>query len=214
MTPALDTTTVRLAVNAVNGAISTAGPVVIVGVGALGSHVALCARNWDCPVRLVDHDAVEAKNVLAQMHGRGAIGQRKPHAVRQLLQLLFGTRVDAVPHKLVQDNASALLSDARLVIDCTDDAPTRDLIQGFCAAYGVRCLHSALAADGQMARIGWGDRFVVDRDAPVGVPTCVDGEHLPFIVMAAAQTAVVAQRFLRTGEQLNLWMTPTGTIRV
>jgi len=29
-------------------------PVVIIGVGALGSHFVLFARNWDYPLRLVD----------------------------------------------------------------------------------------------------------------------------------------------------------------
>ena len=42
--------------------------VVIVGVGALGSHVALLGRNWGVQLKLVDFDRIEQKNTQAQFH--------------------------------------------------------------------------------------------------------------------------------------------------
>ena len=60
--------------------------VVVVGAGALGSHLALLGRNLDAGWVLVDHDRVEQRNLLAQVHTRMGVGRHKTQALQQLLQ--------------------------------------------------------------------------------------------------------------------------------
>ncbi|MEM6930884.1 MAG: ThiF family adenylyltransferase, partial [Myxococcota bacterium] len=156
--------------------------VVVVGVGALGSHLVLLGRNWPVRFTLIDFDRVEQKNLASQLHGRTGVGRNKARALQQLMQGLFGLRVEAVPHRLVDDNVEALLGDADWVLDCVDDAPTRRLIQAFATERGLPCLHGALAADGSYARVMWSEAFGVD-DGDAGAPTCEDGEHLPFVAI-------------------------------
>lgn len=185
--------------------------VVIVGVGALGSHLALLVRNAPAELVLVDFDRVERKNTLSQFHSRMGLGRNKAQALQQALQGLFGLRVTAVPHRLVEDNAAALLAGATLVVDAVDHGPTRSLIQRACSEAGVPVLHGALAADGAYARVMWGEAFTVDAGGE-GQATCEDGEHLPFIGVVAAWMAVAVQRFLERGEQRSAHLHPGGVL--
>ena len=73
---------------------------VIVGVGALGSHLALLLRNAGVPLVLVDFDRVEAKNTMSQFHTRMGLGRNKAQALQQSLKGLFGLDATAIPHRL------------------------------------------------------------------------------------------------------------------
>lgn len=186
--------------------------VVIVGAGALGSHLALFARNWENPLRIVDFDKVEQKNTQAQFHSRMGLRRNKAQALQQSLQGLFGIKIEAVPHKLVGDNADQLLADAVLVIDCTDNAAARRTIQDHVRAHGIPCLHGALSADGSFGRVVWDEHFTADEEGQEGEATCEDGATLPFFALAAAQVAVVAQRFLEDGAQQSFQLGPSGAV--
>lgn len=183
--------------------------VIVVGVGALGSHVALFARNWEAKLVLVDFDRVERKNLLAQLHTRQGVGRNKAQALQQTLHGLFGVRVDAVPHRLGPDNVEALLDGATLVLDCVDHGPTRRLLAEACVARGLPCLHGALAADGAYGRVQWAPGFTVD-DGADDAATCEDGEHLPFVARVAAVMAEAAQRQLQHGTQDDFHVRPAG----
>lgn len=187
--------------------------VILVGVGALGSHLALLARNWDATLVLVDFDRVERKNLLAQLHTRLGVGRNKARAMQQTLHGLFGVRVDAVPHRLGPHNIEALLDGATLALDCVDDGPTRRLLADTCVRRGLPCLHGALAADGAYARVQWAPGFVVD-DAAEGAVTCEDGEHLPFVARVAAVMAEAAQRHLDGGPRDDFHVRPAGLERI
>lgn len=183
--------------------------IVIVGAGALGSHVALFGRNGDARVVVVDFDRVEPKNTLSQFHGRMGVGRNKAQALQQALHGLFGARVEAVPHRLVAHNAEALLAGADVIVDCVDHAETRRLMQRFAADRAIPCLHGALAADGRYGRVMWSPGFTVDEGGD-GVATCEDGEHLPFIALVAAHLAARLQRFLTDGVMESVHVRPDG----
>lgn len=187
--------------------------VVVVGVGALGSHVLLFGRNWPARFTVVDFDRVEQKNVLAQFHPKMGVGKNKAQALQQAFQGLFGLKVDAIPHKLGADNVATLLGGADLVLDCVDNAPTRAIIQGYVRAHAIPCLHGAIAADGAYARLMWDPLFTAD-EADEGAATCEDGAHLPFIAMVSAKMAQLAGQFLTGGAQKSCHLLPHGFIAV
>lgn len=188
--------------------------ITIIGIGALGSHVALLLRNLEVGLKVVDFDRVEQKNTKAQFHTKMSLGKNKAQAFSQSLLGLFGTKVAAVPHKLTDDNARALLGVSELVLDCTDNIEARKVIIHTCRLCKVPCLHGALAASGDFARVVWDEHFVPDAESNDGVATCVDGEHLPFFAAAASFMALEAQHFLETKKKRSYQLTPAGLVRL
>jgi len=188
--------------------------VVIVGVGALGSHVVLLARNWKNPLRIADFDRIETKNIQSQFHSKMGLGKNKAQALQQALQGLFGVKVEAISHKLADDNAENLLKSATLVIDCTDNIAARRVIQKYVRKHDIPCLHGALSADGAFGRVVWDEHFTADEEGKEGQATCEDGEQLPMFALAAAQVAVVAQRFLKDGTRQSFQVMPVGIVRL
>lgn len=200
--------------------------VVIVGAGALGSHVALFARNWpDIGLDVIDFDRVEAKNIQSQFHTELGKGRNKAQALQQALSGMFKRQVGVIPHKLTKDNLG-LLSGASLIVDCTDNSEARMLIKSTCPLAAdlttdprkplqsiTPCLHGCLSADGTVARAVWTEHFNVDSGGD-GQATCEDGQNLPFHGMAGALIAHVAQTFLEKGEKRSWQLTPSSLIRI
>lgn len=184
--------------------------IVVVGAGALGSHVVLYLRNATARIRVIDFDRVEARNVASQFHGRPGVGKSKVVSLTQTMQYLFGCKVEGVPHRLAATNADTLLSSATLVLDCLDNGASRRVVQAQVRAAGTPCVHGALAPDGSFGRVVWDAGFVVDDEPGSGTPTCEDGAHLPFIGLVAAYLAHAATTFLSRKEQLGFQVHPMG----
>lgn len=187
--------------------------ITIVGIGALGSHVALFLRNEKPMIRVIDMDRVEQKNVHSQFHGRTTVGRTKVLALAQMIGLLFGRAFETRPFELRELNVRELLADSTIVIDCLDNARSRRLVQNFCTVEKIPCVHGALSADGQFGRVVWNDRFVIDAEAIEGTPTCEGGEHLPFIGIVAAFLSRSVQRFLVDGRTEGYEISPGGVLR-
>ena len=190
-------------------------PVVIVGLGALGSHAALALRNVTSPLRLVDFDRIEAKNVASQHHLKVSVGKNKAQALAQLLTGFFGRQgIVAIPHRLVRDNAQALLGDARLVLDCTDNQEARNTIQDLTGVLAIPCLHACISPDGSLARIVWSEHFQADPEGEAGGATCEDGANLPFHAIVGAHVAREALTFLVTDTRRSLMLTASSVVRI
>jgi len=187
--------------------------IVIVGVGALGSHLALFARNLG-DLKVCDFDKIESKNVLSQFHTAMGKGQNKAQAIQRAFQGLFGIKLEANTNRVTKDNASVILGTPDVIIDCTDNLEARNAIAAHVRSHGIPCLHGALAADGAFARIVWDEHFTGDAEGVPGQATCEDGENLPFHGLVAAQMAVVIQRFLRNGYKQSFQMSHAGAIRL
>lgn len=187
----------------------------LVGCGALGSHVALFLRN-ETMLKVIDFDRVDQKNVLAQLHPKGTIGRNKAESLKQTLHLLYGLRLEAIPHKLTKDNATALLDNTDLIIDALDNGAGRRIIQDYVRASTPprACLHGALAPDGQFGQVVWDEQFRIDDESTVGQATCEGGEFLPFIGTVSSYLAYAAQRFLLNGTKLSFQIHPRGAVRV
>jgi hypothetical protein len=140
--------------------------------------------------------------------------KNKVTGLKQSMHGLFGVQLDAKPHKLTEDNVQQLLGDADLVVDCTDNAAARNLIQGFVQEQGIPCLHGAMSADGLFARMMWTEHFVLDAEGHEGEATCEDGENLPLHGLYGAILANVAQRFLVDGAKESYQATGTSIMRL
>lgn len=187
--------------------------VVLCGVGALGSHLALFARNLDCAWVFVDHDRVEGKNLLAQAYVAPSAGKLKAQALALQLRNFYRTSAEARPVRFGEHNAEALLSGAALAVDCFDNAASRRALASACQSLGIPLVHGALAGDGSCGLVRWDERFEPDEE-PEGEAnaTCAGGEHLPLIALAAATLARAVQDFLAEGVRRDAWVTREGVL--
>ena len=185
---------------------------VIVGVGALGSHVTQLLRNV-AELRIVDFDRIESKNILSQFHTKQSIGKTKVSSLQQTMYFLFGTKVTIIGNKLVENNAAQLLGEMDLIIDCLDNAEARRIVQNYARKEKVPCLHGGLAADGTYGISMWDEHYEI-QDGPVGAPTCENGNQLPFISVVSAYITISAQEFLVRNKRYGYMISPQNATRV
>jgi adenylyltransferase/sulfurtransferase len=120
--------------------------VVLVGVGGVGAPAALAlAEAGASSLRLVDDDVVDATNLHRQILFRDEdVGRPKLEATRDaLLRRSPSLRVELRPGRATPDTALALVADAAVVIDASDNFPTRFLLSDACALVGVPVVHAA-----------------------------------------------------------------------
>lgn len=188
--------------------------IVVIGLGALGSHFVKASRNFKVAWKLVDFDRVEQKNTLAQEHSRMSLRENKAQALKKALFGLHGLQVEAVPHKLTKENAKALLGGATLVVDCTDNIDARRVIQEYVEANSIPCVHGSLSAEGNFGRIMWTEFFQADAEGATGQATCEDGEQLPFFFLMGALLAEEVQKYLKGGTKRCFQVTPFNVLRL
>jgi len=188
--------------------------IVIVGIGALGSHLAMLLRNVDVKLTLVDFDRVEQKNLRSQFHTRMGSNRNKAQAAVQTMNGMWGSVMTPIPHKLTADNIQQILGAADLVVDCVDNGETRRLIQGFVRKQGIPCLHGALSADGIMGKSVWDEYFTVDDENIQGQATCEVGDFLPFISFVSSMLAMAIQKWMADGTEVSYNILGSGiTVR-
>jgi len=147
------------------------------------------------------------------MHTKMSLRHNKAQALQKAMQGMWGRKVEAIPHKLTNDNAEQLLHGADLLLDCTDNIAARRLIMRISDFWKIPTLHGSLSAEGDFSSVMWSDHFEPDAESGDGA-TCEDGEQLPFFALAAAHVAQEAQRFLKDGTKRSLQITPTSVMRL
>lgn len=121
--------------------------VVIVGAGGLGSPVALyLAAAGVGHIRLIDDDRVDRSNLQRQvLHTDAAVGEYKVDSARQrLLALNPHLDLDARAQRLDASNIERLFDAVELVIDGSDNFPTRYLVSDACVKLGLPMIHGAV----------------------------------------------------------------------
>ena len=121
--------------------------VLIVGVGGLGSPVALyLAAAGVGTMHLVDADVVSLSNLGRQvLYNTLHLGLPKVTVAQQVLQAL-NPDVLVVPHHKFfrEENALALVERADVVIDCSDNFATRYLLHDVCKQVGKPLVYGAI----------------------------------------------------------------------
>ncbi|KAJ7702413.1 hypothetical protein B0H17DRAFT_923597 [Mycena rosella] len=105
--------------------------VAVVGAGGLGCPaLQYLAAAGIGRIGIIDHDVVEISNLQRQiLHDELKVGMPKAEsAARALRQINSRLTIDAICDALTPDNAVQLLSPYDILLDCTDNAPTRYLL--------------------------------------------------------------------------------------
>ena len=112
-----------------------AARVLVIGVGGLGSPVATyLAASGVGHLVLVDHDSVELTNLQRQpIHSTGTLGLAKVEsAKRAIAELNPEVRVSAINRKLDETGLIEAARAADVVVDCSDNFPTRFAVNRAC----------------------------------------------------------------------------------
>ena len=137
--------------------------VLIVGVGGLGSPIALYLAGAGVgTIGLVDADKVSVTNLQRQvLYDEAATGQCKALQARQrLLSLNSSLQVNAYPVFFTAENADALVADYDIVVDGCDNFATRYLINDTCIRHGKVYVYGAIRAfDGQVSVFNYQGRY-------------------------------------------------------
>ena len=159
------------------------GRVLVVGAGGLGSPTALyLAAAGVGTIGIADDDAVDVSNLQRQVLFRASdAGRAKVEAAAEALCAL-NPDVAVVPHRarLTSANAVAIVSDYDVVIDGSDNFPTRYLVNDVCVMMGRPLVWGAAGQfDGQLSVVKPREsacyRCVFPSPpAPDSVPDCIE----------------------------------------
>jgi adenylyltransferase/sulfurtransferase len=190
-----------------------AARVLLVGAGGLGSPAALyLAAAGVGHLGIVDADEVELSNLQRQvLHGTRDVGRAKVASARDRLRDLNPHVAVATYHtRLTSANAMELLRDYDVVVDGSDNFPTRYLISDACVLLGIPNVYgSVIRFEGQASVFGVEDgpcyRCLFPEPPPLGlVPSCAEGGVfgvLPGLVGVIQATETI-KLIARTGEPL------------
>ncbi|XP_046848175.1 adenylyltransferase and sulfurtransferase MOCS3-like [Xenia sp. Carnegie-2017] len=133
--------------------------VLIVGAGGLGCPVAVyLAAAGVGHIGLVDYDDVEISNLHRQvLHSELKVNWSKVDSARQALsQLNSSLKIQTYKIHLNSNNAMDMISNYNIIVDATDNVPTRYLLNDTCILSGKPLVSgSALRFDGQLTIYGY-----------------------------------------------------------
>jgi adenylyltransferase/sulfurtransferase len=158
--------------------------VLLVGAGGLGSPTALyLAAAGVGTLGIVDFDTVDLSNLQRQvLHGTSDVGRAKIDSARDRI-------VDLNPHVVVEThrtqltskNALGILDEYDIVVDGTDNFPTRYLVNDACVLLGKPNVYGSIFRfEGQASVFSSGEgpcyRCLFPHPPPPGlVPSCAEG---------------------------------------
>ncbi len=161
-----------------------AASVLIVGTGGLGSPVALyLAAAGIGRIGLVDYDVVSFSNLQRQIiHGESRLDDLKVTSARDRMQDINPEiQVDIYNELLSSENAIRIAEPYDIIIDGTDNFPTRYLVNDLCVLTGKPNIYGSIYRfDGQAsvfyAKEGPCYRCLFPEPPPPGlVPSCAEG---------------------------------------
>ncbi|HSL83483.1 MAG TPA: molybdopterin-synthase adenylyltransferase MoeB, partial [Thermoanaerobaculia bacterium] len=161
-----------------------AARVVIVGAGGLGSPLALyLAAAGVGTLGIVDFDVVDESNLQRQvLFGVSDLGRPKLEvAAERLAEINPHVRVVPHPVRLTSENALEVLGGYDVVVDGSDNFPTRYLVNDACVLLGKPDVYGSIFRfEGQVA-VFWGARgpcyrcLFAEPPPPGLVPSCAEG---------------------------------------
>jgi len=190
-----------------------ASSVLCIGAGGLGSPAAMyLAAAGVGRIGIVDFDVVDFSNLQRQLlHGTPDVGRSKLQSARDRLQALNPhVHVDTYETALSSENALDLFAPYDVILDGTDNFPTRYLVNDACVISGKpNAYGSIFRFEGQASVFGVKDgpcyRCLYPEPPPPGlVPSCAEGGVLGVLpgIIGVIQATESIKLMLGIGEPL------------
>jgi len=187
--------------------------VLVVGAGGLGSPALMyLAAAGVGTIGVVDDDVVEMSNLQRQVvHGVADVGRLKSESAAETLASI-NPMVRVVGHDVRIDSTNALeiIADYDLVLDGTDNFPTRYLLNDACVLLGKPDVWGSIFRFDGQASVWWAQhgpcyRCVFPEPPPPGlVPSCAEGGVLGILCAAigSIQAAEAVKLLVGIGDPL------------
>jgi adenylyltransferase/sulfurtransferase len=190
-----------------------AARVLCIGTGGLGSPVALyLAAAGVGHLGLVDFDVVDFTNLQRQIiHFTGDVGRPKLQSAKEKIAAINPfVEVKTFETKLTSENALKIFADFDIVIDGTDNFPTRFLVNDACVFTGKPNVYGSIFRfEGQASVFAAKDgpcyRCLYPEPPPPGlVPSCAEGGVLGILpgLVGLIQATEAIKLILGSGEPL------------
>jgi molybdopterin/thiamine biosynthesis adenylyltransferase/rhodanese-related sulfurtransferase len=190
-----------------------ASSVLVIGTGGLGSPVAMyLAAAGVGRIGLVDYDVVDFSNLQRQViHGTSKLGKLKVESAKErILDINPSVQVDVYNVPFTSANALSIAEGYDLVIDGTDNFPTRYLVNDVCVKLGIPNVYGSIFRfDGQVSvfdgQQGPCYRCLFPEPPPPGlVPSCAEGGVLGVLpgIIGSMQASEGLKLLLGIGEPL------------
>jgi|YNPMSStandDraft_1061717.scaffolds.fasta_scaffold00132_23 molybdopterin/thiamine biosynthesis adenylyltransferase/rhodanese-related sulfurtransferase/molybdopterin converting factor small subunit len=187
--------------------------VLVVGAGGLGSPLALyLAAAGVGRLGLVDYDVVDLTNLQRQiLYATPDVGRKKLEvAIERLRTLNPEIQVEGYETALTSENALEILRDYDIVVDGTDNFPTRYLVNDACVLLGKPNVYGSIFRFEGQATVfampgGPCYRCLYPEPPPPGlVPSCAEGGVLGILpgLIGLIQATETVKLILGTGRPL------------
>ncbi len=187
--------------------------VLCIGTGGLGSPAALyLAAAGVGKLGLIDFDVVDKSNLQRQIaHGESTVGVLKVDSAKnRIADLNSDVEVVTYNERLTAENAMRIFKDWDIILDGTDNFPTRYLANDACVLLGKPYIYGCiLRFEGQVsvfdAKSGPCYRCLYPEPPPPGlVPSCAEGGVLGVLcgVIGSLQVNETLKIVLGKGETL------------
>jgi adenylyltransferase/sulfurtransferase len=187
--------------------------VLLVGCGGLGSPCAYYLSGAGIgTIGLVDSDVVELNNLQRQiLHFTGDIGKKKAESAKEKLNAINpDIKINTYPVRLTSGNIMDIIKDYDIVVDGSDNFPTRYLVNDACIMQNKPLSHAGiLRFEGQATTIiphqGPCYRCLFSEPPPPGmVPSCQEAGILGAVagILGIIQATEVLKLILGKGELL------------
>ncbi|MGH9657351.1 MAG: molybdopterin-synthase adenylyltransferase MoeB [Bryobacteraceae bacterium] len=187
--------------------------VLLVGTGGLGAPLGMyLAAAGIGRIGLVDFDVVDYTNLQRQViHGTKDVGRKKlDSAADTMSDINPFVRIDRHEVALTSENALDILKDYDMVVDGTDNFPTRYLVNDACVLLGIPNVYGSIFRfEGQATVFAYPGgpcyRCLYPEPPPPGlVPSCAEGGVLGILpgVIGLIQATEAVKLILGTGQTL------------
>jgi adenylyltransferase/sulfurtransferase len=191
-----------------------AASVLCIGTGGLGSPLLLyLAAAGVGRLGIVDFDVVDRSNLQRQIiHGTSWVGKAKiVSAKNRILEINPACQVDLYETRLSSANALEIMADYDIVVDGTDNFPTRYLVNDACVLLGKPNVYGSIFRfEGQATVFNYQDgpnyRDLYPEPPPPGmVPSCAEGGVLGILpgIIGVIQATEAIKIILGQGTTLN-----------
>src|SRR5262247_1109782 len=190
-----------------------ASSVLMIGTGGLGAPVGMyLAAAGVGRIGIVDFDVVDESNLQRQIiHGTKDLGRRKIESARDRLRDI-NPHIEIETHeaRLTSENALRLFRNYDIVVDGTDNFPTRYLVNDACVLTGKPNVYASIFRFEGQASVFWAAkgpcyRCLYPEPPPPGlVPSCAEGGVLGILpgLLGVIQATETIKLILDSGDPL------------
>jgi molybdopterin/thiamine biosynthesis adenylyltransferase len=187
--------------------------VLVIGAGGLGSPVLMyLAAAGIGRIGMVDYDIVDKSNLQRQIiHGTRDVGRPKLESAKEtILDINPYLQVDTYEVPFTSENALEIMAPYDIVLDGTDNFPTRYLVNDACVMLGKPNVYGSIFRfEGQASVFATADgpcyRCLYPEPPPPGlVPSCAEGGVLGILpgLIGSLQATEAIKLLLGIGESL------------